>query len=152
MFPVSVVFAGFLQSSCPETTYFWQNKKLYGEGECRMNINNSQFLSIEQLQDQYLKQQKVNSGNKSSQGMSFEEILQKQQIQSEPIVLSESFVLSEPVVLSVFVLSEPLVLSVLSEPLVSPVFVLSEPSVLLVPSVLSVFPVLSESFVLSVSE
>ena len=46
-----------------------------------MNINNSQFLSIEQLQDQYLKQQKVNSGNKSSQGMSFEEILQKQQIQ-----------------------------------------------------------------------
>mgnify|MGYP001136366615 FL=1 len=46
-----------------------------------MNINNSQFLSIEQLQDQYLKQQKVNSGNKSSQGMSFEEILQRQQIQ-----------------------------------------------------------------------
>lgn len=46
-----------------------------------MNVNNSQFLSIEQLQDQYLKQQKVNSGNKSSQGMSFEEILQKQQIQ-----------------------------------------------------------------------
>lgn len=46
-----------------------------------MNVNNSQFLSIEQLQDQYLKQQKVNSGNKSSQGMSFEEILQKQQTQ-----------------------------------------------------------------------
>lgn len=46
-----------------------------------MNINNSQFLSIEQLQDQYLKQQKVNSGNKTSQGMSFEEILHKQQTQ-----------------------------------------------------------------------
>lgn len=44
-----------------------------------MNINNSQFLSIEQLQDQYLKQQKANSGNKVSQGMSFEEILHKQQ-------------------------------------------------------------------------
>ncbi len=49
-----------------------------------MNINNSQFLSIEQLQDQYLKQQKVNSGNKTPQGMSFEEILQKQQVQGTP--------------------------------------------------------------------
>ena len=46
-----------------------------------MNINNSQFLSIEQLQDQYLKQQKVNSGNKTPQGMSFEEILHKQRTQ-----------------------------------------------------------------------
>ena len=46
-----------------------------------MNINNSQFLSIEQLQNQYLKQQKVNSGNKVPQGMSFEEILHKQQTQ-----------------------------------------------------------------------
>lgn len=46
-----------------------------------MNINNSQFLSIEQLQNQYLKQQKVNSGNRTSQGMSFEEILHKQQTQ-----------------------------------------------------------------------
>lgn len=45
-----------------------------------MNVKNSQFLSIEQLQDQYLKQQKVNSGNKAPQGMSFEEILQKQQV------------------------------------------------------------------------
>ena len=44
-----------------------------------MNINNSQFLSIEQLQNQYLKQQKVNSENKiPQQGMSFEEILHKQ--------------------------------------------------------------------------
>lgn len=50
-----------------------------------MNINNSQFLSIEQLQDQYLKQQKVNSGNKLPQGMSFEEILQKQQVQGTPV-------------------------------------------------------------------
>lgn len=49
-----------------------------------MNISNSQFLSMEQLQDQYLKQQKVNSGNKPPQGMSFEEILQKQQLQETP--------------------------------------------------------------------
>ncbi len=48
-----------------------------------MNINNSQFLSIEQLQDQYLKQQKVNAGNKTPQGMSFEEILHKQQVQKQ---------------------------------------------------------------------
>lgn len=48
-----------------------------------MNINNSQFLSIEQLQNQYLKQQKVNlnAENKIPQGMSFGEILQKQQVQ-----------------------------------------------------------------------
>ncbi len=46
-----------------------------------MNINNSQFLSIEQLQNQYLKQQKVNSENKAPQGMSFGEILHKQQSQ-----------------------------------------------------------------------
>ncbi len=45
-----------------------------------MNVKNSQFLSIEQLQDQYLRQQKANSGNKAPQGMSFEEILQKQQM------------------------------------------------------------------------
>lgn len=44
-----------------------------------MNVKNSQFLSIEQLQDQYLKQQKASSGSKAPQGMSFEEILQKQQ-------------------------------------------------------------------------
>ena len=41
-----------------------------------MNINNSQFLSIEQLQNQYLKQQKVNSQSSTAQqGMSFGEIL-----------------------------------------------------------------------------
>lgn len=54
-----------------------------------MNINNSQFLSIEQLQDQYLKQQKVGANKKLPQGMSkthksvsFEEILHKQQTQN----------------------------------------------------------------------
>lgn len=47
-----------------------------------MNISNSQFLSIEQLQDQYLKQQKVNAGSKTAQGMSFGEILLKQQEQN----------------------------------------------------------------------
>ena len=46
-----------------------------------MNINNSQFLSIEQLQNQYLRQQKVNLENKTQQGMSFGEILHKQQSQ-----------------------------------------------------------------------
>lgn len=45
-----------------------------------MNVNNSQFLSIEQLQDQYLnRQQKVSSDVKATKGMSFEEILYQQQ-------------------------------------------------------------------------
>ena len=45
-----------------------------------MNINNSQFLSIEQLQDQYLnKQPKVGTNVKAPAGMRFEEVLQKQQ-------------------------------------------------------------------------
>lgn len=55
-----------------------------------MNVNNSQFLSIEQLQDKYLKQQKVNSGSnvpqglgKTQKGISFEEILHKQQVQKQ---------------------------------------------------------------------
>lgn len=45
-----------------------------------MNVKNSQFLSIEQLQDQYLnRQQKVNTNAKLPSGMTFEEVLQKQQ-------------------------------------------------------------------------
>ncbi len=45
-----------------------------------MNVKNSQFLSMEQLQDQYLnRQQKVGSNAKMPSGMSFEEVLQKQQ-------------------------------------------------------------------------
>ena len=56
-----------------------------------MNINNSQFLSIEQLQNQYLKQQKVNSGNKAPQGMSLEEILHKQQTQGTQTVEAVRF-------------------------------------------------------------
>lgn len=40
-----------------------------------MKINNSQFLSIEQLQDQYLNSTKIKTGNQSSQGASFQEIL-----------------------------------------------------------------------------
>ena len=44
-----------------------------------MNISNNQFLSIEQLQEQYLKQQKKVQPAKTSEGLSFEEILQKQQ-------------------------------------------------------------------------
>lgn len=46
-----------------------------------MNVKNSQFLSIEQLQDQYLKQQKASPASKAPQGMSFEEILFKQHAQ-----------------------------------------------------------------------
>ncbi len=45
-----------------------------------MNVKNSQFLSIEQLQDQYLnRQQNVGTNAKAPAGMSFEEVLQKQQ-------------------------------------------------------------------------
>ena len=44
-----------------------------------MNISNNQFLSIEQLQEQYLKQQKKIQPVKTSGGFSFEEILQNQQ-------------------------------------------------------------------------
>ena len=58
-----------------------------------MNIRNSQFLSIEQLQDQYLKQQKASASQKLPQGMSCEESLQKQQVQStqttEPVKFSK---------------------------------------------------------------
>ena len=46
-----------------------------------MNVKNSQFLSIEQLQDQYLNRQpKVGTNAKAPAGMSFEEVLQKQQV------------------------------------------------------------------------
>ena len=37
-----------------------------------MNISNNQFLSIEQLQEQYLKQQKKVQPTKTSEGLSFE--------------------------------------------------------------------------------
>lgn len=46
-----------------------------------MNVKNNQFLSIEQLQDQYLsQQQKAKANEKMPKGMSFEEILHKQQL------------------------------------------------------------------------
>ena len=45
-----------------------------------MNISNNQFLSIEQLQEQYLKQQKKIQPVKTSEGLSFEEILQTGEI------------------------------------------------------------------------
>lgn len=44
-----------------------------------MNISNNQFLSIEQLQDQFLRQQKVTQSTKTTEGFSFEEVLQKTQ-------------------------------------------------------------------------
>lgn len=50
-----------------------------------MNVNNSQFLSIEQLQDQYLnKQPKTDVNTKVPQGVSFEEILYKHQLKETP--------------------------------------------------------------------
>lgn len=48
-----------------------------------MNISNNQFLSIEQLQDQFLRQQKVTQSTKTTEGFSFEEVLQKTQKQGE---------------------------------------------------------------------
>lgn len=54
-----------------------------------MNISNNQFLSIEKLQDTYLKQQKVSRNNEVSSGMSFEEILQKQQTQNSELKFSK---------------------------------------------------------------
>jgi flagellar operon protein len=48
-----------------------------------MNINNSQFLSIEQLQDTYLRQQKVGTDNSKTGASSFDEIFQKQLEASE---------------------------------------------------------------------
>ena len=48
-----------------------------------MNISNKQFLSIEQLQDQFLTQQKSKTNIKTTEGLSFEEILQKTQQDGE---------------------------------------------------------------------
>ena len=48
-----------------------------------MNISNKQLLSIEQLQDQFLTQQKSKPNIKTSESLSFEEILQKTQQEGE---------------------------------------------------------------------
>ena len=48
-----------------------------------MNISNKQFLSIEQLQDQFLTQQNSKPNIKTSESLSFEEILQKTQQEGE---------------------------------------------------------------------
>lgn len=48
-----------------------------------MNISNKQFLSIEQLQDQFLTQQKSKQDIKTAEGLSFEEILRKTQQDGE---------------------------------------------------------------------
>lgn len=56
-----------------------------------VNISNKQFLSIEQLQNQYLKQPKASMNPQPAQGMSFGEILQKQQgtQAAEPVKFSK---------------------------------------------------------------
>lgn len=46
--------------------------------ERNMKIQNSGFLSIEQLQDQYLNQTKVSKGNVTKEGLTFQDILQRQ--------------------------------------------------------------------------
>ncbi len=48
-----------------------------------MKISNKQFLSIEQLQDQFLTQQKSKPDIKTAEGFSFEEVLQRTQGNSE---------------------------------------------------------------------
>lgn len=48
-----------------------------------MNINNNQFLSIEQLQNQFFKQQGVKQNVKTSEGLSFEQVLQSTQNDTE---------------------------------------------------------------------
>lgn len=47
-----------------------------------MKIQNNGFLSIEQLQDQYLSQKKESVQTGDLKGMSFREVLEKQQMQS----------------------------------------------------------------------
>ena len=54
-----------------------------------MNINNKNFLSIEQLQDQYLKQQKVSQNKQSGKEVSFDEILLNQQIKNRKISVDD---------------------------------------------------------------
>lgn len=48
-----------------------------------MNISNKQFLSMEQLQAQFLTQQRSKTGKRTAEGFSFEEILQKKQEEGE---------------------------------------------------------------------
>lgn len=48
-----------------------------------MNISNNQFLSIEQLQNQFLSQQKGRQKVSTTDGLSFEQILQNTQNSSE---------------------------------------------------------------------
>ena len=55
-----------------------------------MNINNNPFLSIEQLQDQFLRQQKVTQSTRTTEGFSFEEVLQKTQQETIPSELKFS--------------------------------------------------------------
>ena len=43
-----------------------------------MKLQNQGFLSIEQLQDQYLNQNKISGTNKTKEGLSFREILDNQ--------------------------------------------------------------------------
>lgn len=48
-----------------------------------MNINSKQFLSIEQLQDQFLTGQKSRQNIKTAEGLSFEEVLHRTQENGE---------------------------------------------------------------------
>ncbi|HKM05125.1 MAG TPA: TIGR02530 family flagellar biosynthesis protein [Lachnospiraceae bacterium] len=50
-----------------------------------MKIQNNQFLSIEQLQDQYLNQSKISKSNTINKGLSFQEILDQRTTNKEVI-------------------------------------------------------------------
>lgn len=55
-----------------------------------MKIQNSQFLSIEQLQDQYLNQKKPMAGQNGTAGLSFQDILnQKTRTKTETLKFSK---------------------------------------------------------------
>lgn len=48
-----------------------------------MQIQNNQFLSIEQLQDQYLNPSKTQKNNTTPQGLSFQDILNQKTLQTK---------------------------------------------------------------------
>ncbi len=54
-----------------------------------MKLSNNQFLSIEQLQDQYLNQTKKAAPVKTTDGFSFQEILSKQNDSREEVKFSK---------------------------------------------------------------
>lgn len=54
-----------------------------------MDINSQRFLSIEQLQDQFLNNQKTNTSGKASEGISFQDILTQKSAASGEVKFSK---------------------------------------------------------------